>query len=314
MPVSLLVYDSSLRIIPTEVIKFPGGEPHVKITGQRELFYAKRAIVDCRFKSNDDLMATIALTDAARRIGIKDIGLFIPYFPGARQDRVKNFSGEALTCKIYADIINSQGYEAVWVVDPHSDVTPALLNNAKVITQKEILESRLGRYDGIISPDAGSRKKCEDIAEACGLKIYYGAKHRDMATGKLSHFSCEELPLRDIVYKRDVLDKQVSPPHDGYTLDEGGRSWSRKTEYIVLDDICDGGGTFIGLKEAIENQESAIDLFVTHGIFSKGTEELSKNYRKIITTDSVIDDSSLIPGYKSNLEIINLHNVLRGRL
>ncbi len=258
MAVKLLSNGGTLREVPTKLMIFPGGEPHVQI--QERWDRGAELIIDCRFKSNDDLMTAIALTDAARRLGAENVSLFIPYFPGARQDRVKRLTGESLTCKVYADIINSQGYDRVIVVDPHSDVTPALLDRVVVISQKDIFKQYYGdglllKYNGLIAPDAGARKKVEELNDEYRLPIYYGAKHRDMATGKLSHFSCDELPV--------------------------GR-------YLLTDDICDGGGTFVGLANAIENWRGiGLDLFVTHGILSKGTNELLKVYDNIVTTDSV---------------------------
>ena len=49
---------------------------------------------------------------------------------------------------------------------------------------------------------------------------------------------------------------------------------------IVVDDICDGGATFISLAESIKkyNEKANWYLIVTHGIFSKGVSELEKYY------------------------------------
>ena len=50
---------------------------------------------------------------------------------------------------------------------------------------------------------------------------------------------------------------------------------------LVLDDICDGGRTFIELAKATSGIQFDLQLAVTHGIFSKGREELNKYYSKI---------------------------------
>jgi ribose-phosphate pyrophosphokinase len=55
---------------------------------------------------------------------------------------------------------------------------------------------------------------------------------------------------------------------------------------FVVDDICDGGATFIELAKHLSNPAS-LTLCVTHGIFSKGVERLfDAGYTKIITTNS----------------------------
>jgi ribose-phosphate pyrophosphokinase len=57
-----------------------------------------------------------------------------------------------------------------------------------------------------------------------------------------------------------------------------------------VDDICDGGGTFIGLVDALK-KKNAGDLYlaVSHGIFSKGFDELTGSFKTIFTTDSFRD-------------------------
>lgn len=44
---------------------------------------------------------------------------------------------------------------------------------------------------------------------------------------------------------------------------------------LIVDDICDGGGTFIGLAEELKRKNAGkIYLAVSHGIFSKGIDKL----------------------------------------
>ncbi len=59
---------------------------------------------------------------------------------------------------------------------------------------------------------------------------------------------------------------------------------SNQTCFIV-DDICDGGGTFAGTaKMLMEEGAAKVVLIVTHGIFSKGSE--IEFVDEIYTTDS----------------------------
>ena len=42
---------------------------------------------------------------------------------------------------------------------------------------------------------------------------------------------------------------------------------------MIVDDICDGGRTFIELAKVLrERNAGKIELFITHGIFSKGVD------------------------------------------
>ena len=83
---------------------FSGGEPHIKINPD---FDANQTItITHRINSFNDLGLLCITVDALKRMDVKDIDLFIPYFPAARQDRVM-IKGEPLSVKVYADIINA---------------------------------------------------------------------------------------------------------------------------------------------------------------------------------------------------------------
>jgi ribose-phosphate pyrophosphokinase len=117
----------------------------------------------------------------------------------------------------------------------------------------------------VVSPDAGSEKRAGRVAKRFGLPVIYGYKVRDVTTGALSGFGVQEIPA-------DLKDKPL----------------------LVVDDICDGGGTFLGLGEKLKEQGARADLYVTHGLFTKGTGVLSKVYDNIYTTDTVIADHAIV--------------------
>lgn len=249
------------KSIDFETFTFSGGEPHIKI---KEVVTGAVTITQ-RITSFNDVGFVLLATDALRRMNIKEINLFIPYFPAARQDRVM-VSGEALSVKVYADIINSQNYEKVTVFDPHSEVTPALLNNVEIIDNHEFVKRCLETIKEdivLISPDGGALKKIYKLsAYLGGIEVIECSKKRDVKTGKLSGFT---------VYANDL---------------------NQKTG-VVIDDICDGGGTFLGLGKALQEKNSGdLHLIVSHGIFNKGFEQLEDIYKTIFTTNSFRDVKS----------------------
>ena len=215
-----------------------------------------------RINSFNDLGLLCVAVDALRRMGAVELHLFVPYFPGARQDRVM-VKGESLTVKVYADLINRLELESLTIIDPHSDVTPALLNNCVPIQNHQFIAQVLEQLPKdfiLISPDAGASKKIFKLATALSIPdVIECGKKRDLASGKLSGFS---VPMDDL----------------------GDRPC------LIVDDICDGGGTFLGLGEELKKKNSGdLYLAVTHGIFSKGFIDLSKIFHHIFTTNSVID-------------------------
>ena len=238
---------------------FSGGEPHIKIAPD---FDTNRKItITHRLNSFNDLGLLCVTVDALRRMDVKIIDLFIPYFPAARQDRVM-IPGEPLSVKVYADIINAMQLNKVYVFDAHSEVTPALLNNSTVIPNytfiKEVL-NRIGENVKLISPDGGALKKIYKVSEFLGgVEVVECSKSRDVKTGKLSGFK---------VYNDDL----------------------QGIDCLIVDDICDGGGTFVGLAEELKKKNAGkLYLAVSHGIFNKGFEVLNC-FDDIFTTNSFKD-------------------------
>lgn len=69
---------------------------------------------------------------------------------------------------------------------------------------------------------------------------------------------------------------------DGRQYFERGR-----TIALIVDDICDGGGTFVGLaKELRAAGATRVYLYVTHGIFSKRLP--LEGIDHVYTTDSFL--------------------------
>jgi ribose-phosphate pyrophosphokinase len=193
------------------------------------------------------------LVDSVNMSGGWVKNLVLPYLPGARQDRVNPTGDVLFSAKSVADMINARQFGSVISVDPHSEVMPGLIHNFRAYPLERVYEKLPLGYDGVIAPDHGAVARASKAANTLGVPVTYAGKFRDPSTGALTGF-------------------EVS-------VDEG-------RHYVVIDDICDGGGTFIGLGELIREQGATADLYVTHGLFSKGTNALKKIYKNIITTDT----------------------------
>lgn len=248
---------------------FNGGEINLKLPETFVAANADSVHVLCSLQDSNDIMALCMLVDALKRNNPHaEYMLGLGYTPYARQDRVCN-PGEALSIKVFANIINSLGFNEIVLTDPHSDVTGAVLNNVTSILDQaniflgEELGNRLGNKEFVlISPDAGATKKTEQVSKAFGgVPVVQGFKHRNLETGELSGFG-------------------VSDPQG---LLEGAHC-------LIVDDICDGGGTFLGLAAELRKAGAkTITLYVTHGIFSQGVEKLLDNgIDQVYTTDSFI--------------------------
>lgn len=228
---------------------FPAGEQHLKtpVTSTQTPSHVLVSGAD----ANDFISAAMWI-DHARQSGHK-VTAQVPYLPGARQDR-----GTPFGAKVYANLINAMGADRVVCFDPHSPVMPELVENLTVVHSDAVIAASLPAHErgyvGVIAPDAGAVERARRAADALGLPLYRATKVRDFETGKLSSFQCEDLP-------------------------DTGR-------LLVVDDICDGGGTFMGLAQSTGIPKERLDLWVSHGVFSGRAAQLTQAYGRIFTTDS----------------------------
>lgn len=217
------------------------------------------------FTINDDLIALAFVNEAVRmQFPRADIHLDLPYTPYARQDRAVT-PGEAFSLKVIGKMINGMGFTTVTVTDPHSSVAAACIDRMYVVDQFEVFNGIRQSFHNtyIVAPDAGASKKCEEFAKRVGAAgVITCAKTRELSTGKITGFK--------------VLDEV---PEDA--------------DLLVLDDLCDGGRTFIEVANVLlTHVPYRLDLAITHGLFTKGPNVVTDIYEKVFTTNSFISDKS----------------------
>jgi len=279
--------DSEKSEIKYKISKFPDGQQNVTILGRHYSWDKSGKLhldmaglpngiqISSRLNNWSDLELIVATTASLREMGVKRIFLYVPYFVGARSDRKFEEGGNNYLKDVICPIINSLNFKTVTCIDPHSDVLEACINNFKKIFNLELFKWATREIYGVISekgpnstypcifisPDAGASKKIYKLAEQIGYKgdIITCSKDRD---------------------KEGKLTKTVVPVKDTGPL--------CKKDYIIIDDICDGGATFINIAQELKKLYNCnhIYLIVTHGIFSKGFDELSKYFDGIYCTNS----------------------------
>jgi ribose-phosphate pyrophosphokinase len=258
----MITYQIGSTRYQPKVWKFPAGEVGASVLSHNASDKVALVNIIASIQNSDEVMQLLMLTDAIKRTFMNaKIRLRLGYIPYARQDRVC-VDGESLSIAVFAALINSQGYDSVLLIDPHSDVATALFNRVEIVQQKDVYLKFLrshAPFGMIVAPDVGAAKKAASIASVLPMEVVYASKTRNLNTGEITALS----------FSGNVAGCDV----------------------IVIDDICDGGATFLKLgSQLIGAGVKQMDLFVTHGLFTKGTEELTRLYNNVYTTNSYHQD------------------------
>lgn len=260
----LNLLNSTKTDIPYQVFHFPDGQPHIKLD-MSVLEQLNRTIpvrILTRINTSNDLLLALLAKNSLDYHEFERVELVITYLMSARMDRIMN-PGEPFSLKVVANLINSGGFKKVNIFDPHSEVSLALIDRAYPISNhyyvKDVLAHHFREAPGndfcIVSPDAGALKKIHQLAQFLEIdRVVECMKERDVKTGALTNFTTAVSSLK------------------GQTC-------------IIVDDICDGGGTFVGTAKMLkEKGAKEVILVVSHGIFSKG--EQLEYVDKIYSTNS----------------------------
>lgn len=213
-----------------------------------------------RYENDSELFTVYCIARHIKEKG-SNLGLIMKYIPNARQDRVKELT-DVFTLKYFSEIINSCGFDYVHVLDPHSPVSEALINNIKIDNGSRYIQSVLRVIDDdvvIYYPDNGAYKKYTSFVTQAAC---YGIKKRDWTTGKIL----------------------------GLDIALNGIDIKGKTILMVDDIISYGGSMYYGAKALKEMGCGDIYIYASHVENSILEGELIKSslFKKIYTTDSLL--------------------------
>ena len=233
-----------MQTIPIEVSIFPDGQRHVTLVPKGLMTKNMHYCLTTSIKSADDLF-DIALVRGTIPWGAY-CALQVEYLMGARMDEaIDKF--QPCTAEVVGDMLISMQFDVIAVLDCHSEDALKYLGGTAVnILPKLEVRKYLERFDShdtvIIIPDDGATERVECMVDGQGFDLVQCYKTRSRSDGKLSGFGIEA--------PTDRVDGKVC---------------------VIIDDICDGGGTFTGLASVLRDAGAkAVHLWVTHGIFSKG--------------------------------------------
>lgn len=236
--------------------KFSGGEVQPKILNAPTS--ASDVTITCHAYGSDDIMELLLSIDAVwfwvRRYEtgfdgpLPKLKVVLPYLPYARQDRVCA-PGESAALEIFLSLLARRGIDHVetWDVHNAAAVCRFMPEDISVYTNhpaSEFIPRIPYKFfqPVVIAPDKGALDRATAAANLLGAHVYSAHKIRDAATGKIEGTEI-------------FMEHQVA------------------SDLLMVDDICDGGRTFIELAKILRKKTTGrVFLYVTHGIFSQGLD------------------------------------------
>lgn len=266
-----------------EISKFPDGTSQVwKLNTKFEI--GQYFHIDWIWENNEaEVLHIYQLIELIRSQGFCDtyIYLNVPFLPYSRQDK-EIANNQTFALHSFARILNSLDIDVVTSFDVHSKAASQLIINFQSVSPWDF-HTRVYqdfKQDFTFYPDAGAAKRYGFQNEI----MLYGEKVRNQITGNI----------------------------EGYKVLNADRFNLKDSKILIVDDICDGGATFIHAAKALK--ELGVDelgLCVSHGLFSKGYDELlDAGIINFFTTNSLpqskMIDSRSNDAYKMNRKIYNI--------
>ena len=262
-----------------EIFKFPNQETYADIN--KEWLNNNENNILLKFESNEDLISLQFICDF-----IKDIypntplNLTLPYLPYSRMDRQEE--NRLFTLKSITNMINKMDFDSVTIMEPHSEISVALLDRVHVIDKSKDLA--LKAISNLLKIDSNATEsKILEKARQSGIYLVYpdaGAKKR---------------------YKKQIKYDQIITCHKERDFNTGNitsiklnntSNLSNVKTAIIVDDLCSKGGTFLGVAQELKDklQVNNIILVVTHteNTIYDGSVLSGSLIDKIYTTDSIL--------------------------
>ena len=253
---TLNLVDLSKSDFDYSIYHSPDSEKHIVLHGTDWNKYSKINVIT-RISSMDDLFILLQINQILQHEGVKINMLTILYLLGARCDR--RFSlGEAIDANIIQSLIGKVSAEYILFLDPHSinKKNFDFISGEKIGARYTLIRKTLDLYRyNICYPDEGAaRRYSSELTPhpACLM----GEKHRK--------------PDGISISLTELIRLDTSEP------------------ILVIDDLCDGGGTFAALANELDTiyPDFKREIWVTHAIQKSGIELLASNYNKVYITNS----------------------------
>ena len=231
-----------------------------------EINRKESVMVICRISNPTDLFIATQIGSILNRQGVP-YSFDIKYLMSMRMDRVISFN-EAYSLNIVMKMLKMFNPINIKVLEPHN--FSAILANGGMGYPSH--KPDFSKYL-VVFPDKGAYMRYRALYD----KAVICSKVRDVSTGELKGFSIEN---------PEILEECPNKP------------------LMVIDDLCDGGGTFVGIAELLKEKcpDRPKSIFVTHAVNPNGIDNMRWHYNNVYITNSYRDWA----GYPENVTIIDV--------
>jgi ribose-phosphate pyrophosphokinase len=265
----------------------PDGMPNLNLSKMEECadIWRKDVLIHARLTDANSLVRLQLLENCLINKHCDRMFLNLRYISAQRMDRSIG-PDYPFTLEVFCETLRQMMFTQIYLHCPHSPVLHALLPNSKYLVHTEqrffewalecAIQYNFNNKDNfsVVLPDAGAKQRFASLLADFPLQGEFNVvvckKKRDLVTGNLLGFEIE--------------------------------SGKPNQDCLIIDDLCDGGGTFGGQAEVLRKAgqpNMRICLAVYHGIFSKGyyIPGIDFSYR----TDSYLGPPAPLKGHKQYL-------------
>lgn len=246
--------------IKYSISRFPDGEVQISLG---EFNHKEQIQVNCRVTNAEEFFILMQVLDILDRHEVL-YKVHIYYLMGMRMDRVMDFN-RPFTLKIILNSLKNCNADTVEILEPHSDVYYDFRFGGK-FTELYVENSpsnTVWNNFQMVLPDAGAKERYEFSYDKAVLTC---SKVRDLATGNILEIKVDNPEV--------ISDKPL----------------------LILDDLCDGGGTFCGIAKAFISlgvPKERLNIAITHMVNPKGIKNLAETFNHVWFTNSYKDWDNL---------------------
>ena len=195
---------------------FPNGESYVS---KQLPVMVDNNVLEFTYRSDSDLVQLGIFKGMLSDLGHPKVELIIRYLPYSRMDRDNEVY--AFSLKYVAQFINILNFTKVTVIEPHSNVSLALLVNSVAHYATIDMLGQVDEFDAVdyvLLPDAGSVARYGKLTNFLPENILVADKVRNFTTGNIESL---KITTPGAIKRREC-------PH-----------------IAIIDDLCSKGGTFL---------------------------------------------------------------------